>query len=1084
MNRTRSRDDGFTLIELVVVIVLSLMIGGVIVAGLVTSLNVASATTDQVGDSADAALISTFLLRDAQSAGATDPTTAARDTTLGVSINPFDAGWSDCAPPSTYVLRFGWIDRAVPVSVTQPGTRVVVYYSLDTSTGQLTRRACRDTASHDLVIGYHLRSAVAGCDTSACSGNPSYVRLVVTGSGTRAPFTYTLKASLRNGNQASPTSGNSLSVPLLTLGPTTSCPNLDLSGKASGVMTVVGNVLVDGACGTSPIKDTNALLRATGAVSSSSEIVDPFRGLQPPSFTCDATGVNPPMIGQSSGRDQVVVYPQAVNVVTNTAFQPGRYVFCNGLALTSGQITGTDVLLYVAAATVNIGTDAIVDLTGRLPGPDTGLLIWVAAPGQTVAIAGGTHASSLRGVVYAPMAKVQLSSVIGANIAGLIGKDLTITGQGAGHIGVVPTMTATPATLPMGHVGQPYSATLTAYDGTPSPSFTWSASGLPAGLSIGASSGVISGTPAAPGAPVVIVTVLNATGAAASFDYILSVDSGLGIFRGRQDVGSTQMPGDSSYSGPPTDTYMVSAGKGDIGGTSDSFQFIYLPMTGNGRLTARVASQTPGDPGAQAGVMFRETLDPASSYAMIDVAQSSGGQFAFRDGAGSPTVVSANGSPPTPYWVRLTRVGDLFTAERSADGVTWIGMEQRTITMTSTIYFGLAVSTHNTSAILGTATFDNVGITIPVPAAPVLSATGTALAYTENGTTALDGGVTASDADNANLSSATVTMTSGYLTGQDTLAFTNQNGITGTWTASNGVLALSGQATVANYQTALRSVTYTNNSDNPSTVSRTVTFVANDGVLDSNVASRSITVTAVNDRPVVTTTGTSMAYAEKATTALDPGITVADVDSANISSATVTMTTAYLNGQDTLAFVAQSGITATWTAATGVLALSGSSTVANYQAALRSVTYNNNSSNPTTTTRTVTFVVNDGVTSSSLASRTITLTAVNDAPAVTAIGTAMAYTENGTTALDPGVTVADVDSANLSSAKVTMTTAYVNGQDTLAFVTQNGITATWSAGTGVLALSGTTTVANYQTALRSVTYNNNSDTPTTTTRTA
>ena len=60
-------------------------------------------------------------------------------------------------------------------------------------------------------------------------------------------------------------------------------------------------------------------------------------------------------------------------------------------------------------------------------------------------------------------------------------------------------------------------------------------------------------------------------------------------------------------------------------------------------------------------------------------------------------------------------------------------------------------------------------------------------------------------------------MTANYLNGQDTLAFTNQNGITGTWTAATGVLALSGTATVAEYQTALRSITYTNNSDYPTT---------------------------------------------------------------------------------------------------------------------------------------------------------------------------------------------------------------------------------------------------------------------------
>ena len=132
---------------------------------------------------------------------------------------------------------------------------------------------------------------------------------------------------------------------------------------------------------------------------------------------------------------------------------------------------------------------------------------------------------------------------------------------------------------------------------------------------------------------------------------------------------------------------------------------------------------------------------------------------------------------------------------------------------------------------------------------PVVTTTGTALAYLENGTTAVDSGLTVADADSSYLTAATVTMTTNYLNGQDTLAFTTQNGITGTWTAGTGVMALSGTATVAQYQTALRSITYNNNSDYPNTSTRTVTFSVSDGTNTSNTTSRNITITAVNDAP-------------------------------------------------------------------------------------------------------------------------------------------------------------------------------------------------------------------------------------------
>ncbi len=130
--------------------------------------------------------------------------------------------------------------------------------------------------------------------------------------------------------------------------------------------------------------------------------------------------------------------------------------------------------------------------------------------------------------------------------------------------------------------------------------------------------------------------------------------------------------------------------------------------------------------------------------------------------------------------------------------------------------------------------------------------------------------MTVSDADNANLSSATVTITSGFATAEDTLAFTDQNGITGSWNSGTGVMTLSGSATVANYQVALLSITYVNTSDNPSTATRTVSFVVNDGAASSNTGTRNISVTAVNDAPAVTASGTTLAYTENgAATAID-----------------------------------------------------------------------------------------------------------------------------------------------------------------------------------------------------------------------
>jgi hypothetical protein len=74
-----------------------------------------------------------------------------------------------------------------------------------------------------------------------------------------------------------------------------------------------------------------------------------------------------------------------------------------------------------------------------------------------------------------------------------------------------PTITLSSTTLPAGTVGTAYtSTTITATGGTGS--YTWSATGLPSGLSIGSTTGTISGTPtSAVGSPFTVqVTATDA----------------------------------------------------------------------------------------------------------------------------------------------------------------------------------------------------------------------------------------------------------------------------------------------------------------------------------------------------------------------------------------------------------------------------------------------------------------------------------------------------------------------------------------------------------------------------------------------
>ncbi len=64
------------------------------------------------------------------------------------------------------------------------------------------------------------------------------------------------------------------------------------------------------------------------------------------------------------------------------------------------------------------------------------------------------------------------------------------------------------------------------------------------------------------------------------------------------------------------------------------------------------------------------------------------------------------------------------------------------------------------------------------------------------------------------------------------------------------------------------------------------------------------------------------------------------------------------------------------------MSLSGTSSKANYETALESLTYNNTSEDPNTSARTITWVINDGYENSSAVTSAVSVTVVNDAPTI------------------------------------------------------------------------------------------------------
>ena len=115
------------------------------------------------------------------------------------------------------------------------------------------------------------------------------------------------------------------------------------------------------------------------------------------------------------------------------------------------------------------------------------------------------------------------------------------------------------------------------------------------------------------------------------------------------------------------------------------------------------------------------------------------------------------------------------------------------------------------------------------PDDPVVDTSAGSTSYTENAAaTVIDAAVTVTDPDaGTTITGATVKITGGYAGAEDILALAGTHpGITAAF--SGDTLTLSGNASVAAYQAALRAVTYSNSSDAPSTAARTVTFTVTD----------------------------------------------------------------------------------------------------------------------------------------------------------------------------------------------------------------------------------------------------------------
>jgi hypothetical protein len=104
----------------------------------------------------------------------------------------------------------------------------------------------------------------------------------------------------------------------------------------------------------------------------------------------------------------------------------------------------------------------------------------------------------------------------------------------------------------------------------------------------------------------------------------------------------------------------------NILGTADQFAFNYQQLTGDFDFRVRVATFSPSDAWAKAGLMARETLNADSRFAAALASPNVAGSF-FESRANAAASATVAGNYPVNYpytWLRLRRVGNVFTGIR------------------------------------------------------------------------------------------------------------------------------------------------------------------------------------------------------------------------------------------------------------------------------------------------------------------------------------------------------------------------------------------------------------------------------------
>jgi hypothetical protein len=155
---------------------------------------------------------------------------------------------------------------------------------------------------------------------------------------------------------------------------------------------------------------------------------------------------------------------------------------------------------------------------------------------------------------------------------------------------------------------------------------------------------------------------------------------------------------------------------------------VYQQAFGDCEIVAKVTAITKTATDCRALVLIRDDTTCYARFASMSVClrqiaptavwQNAGAEFMYRPMWYDYITNTRQMNKAIPRWIRISRVGNVFTGYESTDGNTWNQIGTAVIPMSHEVTIGLGAASQGSYGMIGTATFSNVKVTSsPVSAA-------------------------------------------------------------------------------------------------------------------------------------------------------------------------------------------------------------------------------------------------------------------------------------------------------------------------------------------------------------------------------